>query len=114
MKTVKRGEGRAVFQGDLMMIRADKIPAEATRAKTNVVAFSETHHHHVATGCEVLTMPGDPMTLFLKAKGKHIDIVHQRPFDTHETIRLLTKPGDTFKLRRQREWTPEGWRRVED
>lgn len=35
----------------------------------------------------------------------------ERSFDTHESILLK---GGTYEIRRQREYTPEGWRRVED
>lgn len=113
MKTIKRSEKNVFFQGDVMVQRVDKVPLEAEDAKTSIVAHSETGHHHVATKAKVFSVP-DGMTLYMKALGTEIDLEHKRPYDTHETIRLLTKPGDVFKIRRQREYTPEGWRRVED
>jgi len=36
---------------------------------------------------------------------------HLRSFDTHETIKI---PPGIFEIRRQREWVPEGWRRIQD
>ena len=36
---------------------------------------------------------------------------HLRDHDTHKTIAI---PAGVFEVRRQREHTPEGWRRVED
>ena len=36
---------------------------------------------------------------------------HLRPHDTHESI--MFEPG-IYEVRRQREYTPEGFRRVED
>jgi hypothetical protein len=40
--------------------------------------------------------------------------VHERSWDTHETLRFLTVPGDVLKINRQREGTRELWRRTED
>lgn len=96
-----------------MIQRVAELPEGLEVAKDNVVAHSETGHHHVATQAKVYHAP-DGMTLYMQAIGTQVDLLHKRPFDTHETIRLLTKPGDVFKVRRQREHTPEGWRRVED
>jgi len=92
----------------------DSLPENAKAEQTNIVAHSETGHHHIATNCDVFSIPGDPLSLFIRAKGKQIDVEHKRPFDTHETLRFLTDPGDTFKIRRQREWSPEGWRMTQD
>jgi hypothetical protein len=39
------------------------------------------------------------------------ELRHLREFDTHEPIAFT--PGK-YLARRQREYTPEGWRRVED
>lgn len=113
MKTIDRDDRSFTFQGDILIHRVDSMPSEAQDAKTDVVAHSETGHHHVATQAKVFTVP-DGMELYMQATGQSIDLLHKRPYDTHETIRLLTKPGDVFRIRRQREYTPEGWRRVED
>jgi hypothetical protein len=113
MKTIRRDETGPVFQGDICIQRASAVPADAKPAKTSVVAHSETGHHHVAERAKVFACD-DGLTLYMRAIGKSVDIVHQRPFDTHETIRLLAEPGDVFKVRRQREYVPEGWRRVAD
>ena len=114
MKIVEKENSRVVFQGDIALIKVESLPAKNKVENTDIVAHSETGHHHVATNCDVFSIPGDPLSLFIKAKGDHIDIVHKRPYDTHETLRFYTNPGDTFKIRRQREWSPEGWRKVED
>lgn len=113
MKTIKKSSAGPVFQGDIMMTRVAKLPADAEPQKGNIVAHSETGHHHVAERAKVFTVP-DGETLYLQALGKNVDIVHKRDYDTHETIRLETKPGEVFRIRRQREYTPEGWRRVAD
>ena len=54
---------------------------------------------------------GDPLVAILAVEGAFADVVHLRAHDTHETLRLLQ---GYWEVRRQREWTPEGWRRVED
>lgn len=115
MKTFDRTCSDPVFQGDLMIMRvaADGIPKDVKTQDHNIVAHSETGHHHIAVGADVLAGL-DPMVMFLRAKGPHLDIEHQRDFDTHETLRFYTDPGDTFIIKRQREYVPEGWRRVED
>jgi hypothetical protein len=113
MKIIDRDAVGAVFQGDIMIIRAESMPEGLPADLNGIVAHSETGHHHVAERAKVFTAP-DGMTLYMQAIGQSIDLLHKRSYDTHETIRLLTKPGDVFKVRRQREHTPEGWRRVED
>jgi len=101
------------FQGDIALIRVDSMPKGLEESKDNIVALSETHHHHVAERCRVFKAPSG-MELYLQAIGADIDIVHKRDWDTHETIRLLGEPGAIWKIRRQREYTPEGWRMVAD
>lgn len=113
-------------QGDVMFRRAKAVPdgfVKSMAAGPIVVAHSETGHHHVVEdpteSCLHFTSPTDSMVAYLQLGDEcigagGIDIVHQRPFDTHETLRLLGKPGDVFEVRRQREWTPEGWRQVAD
>ena len=102
-------------QGDLLLRRINTIPAAAQRVDpTNgrhVVAHSETGHHHTVPGdAELWRAPEDPMVCYLRCESP-IVLEHHRPWDTHAPIMV---PAGTFELRRQREYTPEGWRRVED
>lgn len=111
----KKSFDRMAAQGDLLIVRVDRIPGNATPATSSggrhIVAHSETGHHHwVRDTAEYFTVPDDPMTCYLRCSGP-TDLVHDRPWDTHETI---TIPAGAFLLRRQREYTPKGWRRVED
>lgn len=116
MKTVGKEFGVPTFQGDVCFIRVEKLPEGAKPlGKTSsrvIVAHSETGHHHVAKA-EKIRLYGvdDPMVCYLSNESEYADIVHERAFDTHETVRLL---GGCWKIIRQRESTPEGWRRVED
>jgi hypothetical protein len=104
-------------QGDLLVRKIRKIPAKAeevpAQAGRHVVAHSETGHHHYldSSGVTLLRVPSDPLVCYLRIEGDWADVVHARPHDTHETIRL---PRGDYETRRQREYTPRGWRRVED
>lgn len=125
MKIVHPDKLSPAFQGDVAFVRVAKIPATAEEVKREkgalIVTHSETGHHHsiLGEGPQLFTVPGDAMVSYLRipAQAKHADVVHQRPWDTHETLRLLadSDEGETiYQIKRQREHTPEGWRRVED
>lgn len=107
-------------QGDVLFRRVEKIPAgfeRQARSGMLVVAHSETGHHHGidAPDVDLFASKADPLVCYLQMGDVvNFDVVHHRPYDTHETLRLLGKPGDVWEVRRQREHTPEGWRRVED
>lgn len=113
-------------QGDVMFKRVDRLPKAARAVERKgplVVAHSETGHHHVIEDPFVkqFDVPGNPLVCYLQIgdggqaiECGGVDVVHQRPWDTHETLRLIGKPGDVYEVRRQREWTPEGWQRVAD
>ncbi len=104
-------------QGDVLFRRIETFPSDVVErdaGKQLVVAHSETGHHHaIEPGAAKLfeKLERDPMVCFLQIDGDYADVVHHRPTDTHETVRLLK---GCWEVRRQREWTPEGLRRVED
>ncbi|HSV48340.1 MAG TPA: hypothetical protein VLJ58_21305 [Ramlibacter sp.] len=108
-------------QGDLYIRRIAAVPAGAKPMAAEkghfIVAHSETGHHHVIAerpGVQVFTTE-DPMVSYLQVieatEQTEALLEHLRSFDTHETIAI---PPGSYELRRQREYTPEGWRRVED
>jgi hypothetical protein len=107
-------------QGDFVIIRIDEIPAdvEAFNAEEGryVIAHSETGHNHVMerTNVKAYKPRGvaerDLYRLFLDVSGP-TEIVHLRSFDTHESILV---PEGKYIVRRQREYTPEGYRRAAD
>lgn len=111
-------------QGDLMLIKVDTLPdgMEAATAENGefILAHSETGHHHVVMerpGVELRQDPADPLRAFLIVRAEaieagDIEITHKRAFDTHETI-APKEPG-IYEIRRQREHTAEGFRRVQD
>lgn len=119
MKEIKK----LAAQGDVLIIRRSKLPTDAKSEMQSgraVVAHSETGHHHVAEpakGGEVaLFSSSNPLVSYLRVRGTYADVVHERPWDTHETLRLLNDGQEEvyWEIRRQREHSPEGWRRVED
>lgn len=104
-------------QGDVLFRRIKRMPkglVEQERKGALVVAHSETGHHHQIEDVAVRhfeKLERDPMICFLSVAGEGAVVSHMRPFDTHEAIHLA--PGN-WEVRRQEEYTPEGWRRVED
>lgn len=104
-------------QGDVLFRRVATLPKKAKAEECTgqiVVAHSETGHHHAIEDDGVVRFDvGDPLLCFLRIDGAYADVVHHRSFDTHATVRL-EGGGAIWEVRRQREWTPEGWRRVED
>jgi len=111
-------------QGDCMIRRATSIPkgfVEAARNGPIIVSHSETGHHHVVNNegiklFEPEDKKADSLVCFLQM-GTDVcsfDVEHLRTYDTHETLRFLGEPGSIWEVRRQREHTPQGWRRVQD
>lgn len=103
------------FQGDIMFMRIEKIPETAKEQKRTgviVVAHSETGHHHTIDADDAVHYEAsdDLLTCYLQLESD-ATVVHNRPWDTHAPITL--KSGK-WMGRRQREYTPEGWRRVAD
>jgi hypothetical protein len=100
-------------QGDVLFRKVDTIPGDyhpQPRAGVLVVAHSETGHHHVISSPDVtLYDNGNPWLCFLRLEAAFADVEHLRPYDTHETLRLLgTEAAFTcFEVRRQREYAPD-------
>lgn len=106
------------FQGDVCFRRIRKLPDGLQELPREdgaiIVAHSETGHHHAIHDGEtrlLAALDRDPLVCYLAIDGAYADVVHHRSFDTHATVRL---PRGVYEVRRQREFVPEGWRRVED
>lgn len=103
-------------QGDIYIRRIDTLPAGAVpvaaESGTVIVTHSETGHHHVMAA-DTVTMYRLPASIMdcLLVVSAPTPLRHLRPHDTHEPI--MFEPG-TYHVRRQREYTPEGWRQVQD
>ena len=116
MKTFKN----MAAQGDFVIIRINELPEGIIpcRKKNNqyVVAHSETGHDHVMEAGRVemfkIELKDDDAVfeLYLNV-SEDTQIEHIRSYDTHEALNV---PPGTYKIRRQREYTSEGWRRAAD
>jgi hypothetical protein len=109
-------------QGDVLFIYLGKVPLptglkEVAREEDGklVVTHSETGHHHATDNPEVRMFEEESTVCYLQM-GDVCDftIDHHRPFDTHDSLKLLGEPGGIWKVHKQREHTPEGWRKVQD
>ena len=102
-------------QGDVLIRRIEAMPSGLKKIDPDgayvIVTHSETGHHHVmdADKAEMFQGP-DLLTAFLLVR-KACKLTHLRPHDTHEAIKF--SPG-VYEVRRQREYVPEGFRRVAD
>lgn len=107
---------KTAAQGDVYIRRVESLPSNAVLVPpTNghvVVAHSETGHDHLmlAERTKLYSIPDSIMDLFLVVDAP-TPLEHLRPHDTHEPI--LFEKG-VYHVRRQREFVPEGFRRVED
>lgn len=118
MKTFKR----MAAQGDFIIMRVDAMPEGVELVEIGaengkiVVAHSETGHNHVMEARNVSafkqkdTKDVDLYEMFLLVK-EPTAIQHMRSHDTHAPI--LVDAG-IYKIKRQREYTPEGFRRAAD
>lgn len=101
-------------QGDLNIFSCDSIPKGITEKDPengkHILAHSETGHHHVIDGNTARVFEQDEFVSFMEVKEES-NIVHLRSFDTHKTIVL---PPGKYRLTKQREYTPEGFRRAAD
>ena len=103
-------------QGDVYFRKVQKLPdglKKVTPAGNHiVVTHSETGHNHVmdANFASMYEQPGNPLVCYLYIE-QPTALEHLRTFDTHAPI-VFDK--GTYEVRRQREYVPEGFRKVED
>ena len=104
-------------QGDVMLVKINELPSktfnEAKRENGKlIITHSETGHHHVIENptAKLWEDPSNKLLSYLELP-QISDLVHKRPFDKHDTITI--SPG-IYEVRRQREHTPEGWKKVQD
>lgn len=108
-------------QGDVLIRRIDCIPRGVKPVVADkgrvVVTHSETGHDHVMVldrkrgkPAVVMYQGDNPLVAWLEV-NRPTALEHLRPHDTHEPIMFGV---GVYEVRRQREYTPEGFRRVED
>lgn len=107
-------------QGDVIFIRINELPKNTKPVSPEdgklIITHSETGHHHSMVldrvddpAVEMFT-GNNPLIAWLKV-NRPTALNHERPHDTHESI--MFEPG-IYEIRRQREYTPEGFRQVQD
>lgn len=115
-----REASRMAAQGDVLLRKVGELPDGGNRVSPRNGRYTITnggsgHNHEVAdAGVSVYDTPDSLVSYMVMEAADGVVVEHMRPFDTHESIKLLGVPGDVWEIRRQREHTPDGWRRVED
>ena len=115
MKTVTK---RPAFQGDVLIQRVGDLPKGLVETKPEsgdyIVAHSETGHHHVVKArpdVQMYRRAQDDFEAFLRIAAGTSVLEHRRSFDTHAPLSL---PPGNYRVKRQREYVPEGFRRAAD
>lgn len=103
-------------QGDMIITRINRLPDGLEVAQPEngyvVVTHSETGHNHVieANRAQLLIDKTNTFIAYLNV-FEPCELEHLRSFDTHAPIAL---DKGYYEVRRQREYTPQGWRRAQD
>lgn len=114
-------EGNVNYQGDigieLVDLGAVKFGDEVQPIGGRlVVGHSETGSDHATSSTVARLWRGEnPLVCYLSIEGDYADLVHHRDVNQHETWRLPRVAGKCYRIRRQREQTPQGWvREIQD
>lgn len=92
-------------QGDLLIIRVDRLPEDAVPVRSLVLAEGEaTGHAHRLNGGQVFTT---------KSGGLYFEAGSELTLGHEEHAALSFVPG-IYEVRRQREYAPKGPREVRD
>ena len=95
-----------VRQGDLLIVEVEALPEACTRQNHRVLAEGEaTGHMHELDSGELYEKGG---TLYFRV------LEDQKTTLKHQEHGLITFDPGVYKVIRQREYEPRGWRRVAD
>ena len=93
-------------QGDILIIRIDSMPQDAAKQANRILAEGEaTGHMHELDKGEVYEKDG---TLYFKVEEDSATTLN------HPEHKAVTFDPGTYKVIRQREYEPRGWRYVAD
>ncbi len=93
-------------QGDLLILKIKDIPAEASKQEKRILAEGEaTGHMHELDAGEVYEKDG---VLFFQIDPAGPATLH------HPEHKAITFEPGRYKVIRQREYEPQGWRDVAD
>lgn len=112
---MKKFIGPYCAHGEVNLLAVGSIPKDIPAAPAHtdgrpIIGHSETGALHVIEGNAVRVYEEDAFTSYIEA-NETATVVHLRAFDRHETIEL---PPGKYRVTRQREHTPEGFRRAAD
>jgi len=116
MKIVKN----SAAQGEMLIRRVNSFTAPSKEVESEegvfILAHSETGHHHVIDRAHVEVKEQtenvpEGMGILQMIVKEPSEVKHLRSTDTHESL-MLGK--GLWEVRLQREYTPEGYRRVAD
>lgn len=107
-----------VAQGELLILRVDRLPSELKPMETQdgkyIIGHSETGHHHVVykkEGVEAFELANDNSVVYLKVDNTQAFLDHERSFDTHKGFQF---DNGVYVIRRQTESFLEGFRKALD
>ena len=93
-------------QGDLLIIKVDKIPEGTVKRQSRILAEGEaTGHMHELDQGEVYEKEG---TLYFKVAQGEISTLN------HPEHKAVTFGSGEYKVIKQREYEPRGWKFVAD
>ena len=104
--------------GDVLLIPVEEIPATAKAVKPNgnrvELAFGEVSGHAHVTSSRKSALHEDGKDRFLSTPTgvslRHVDLSNSLTHE-HATLKL---PAGNYRVVRQEEKTPDGWRQVSD
>jgi len=109
-----KNENQHYRQGDVLITRIPSLPkklTEVTRIDGRLILAhgSATGHSHAIASrrCDLFSSAKEPGTLFLRVHGTKAEVTH----DEHASITL---PKGDYRVSRQREYSPDAIRQVQD
>ena len=95
-------------QGDLLFVKCEAVPDGAKQQVDGIVAYGEVtgHKHRIRPGVEAVLM--------LLAGVSYIRVLKKEAPIDHEEHDTITLPIGDWIVKRQREYTPNGFRQVAD
>lgn len=111
---MKKSKLKIYRQGDVLIERVESVPATATKQKPSAritLALGEAtgHHHDLCVT--------DPADWWKQGEGLNEEkfVVVEKPAEiTHQEHSTINVPSGTYRITRQREYSPEAIRNVAD
>ena len=96
-----------IRQGDLLFVSIEEIEASATEDTSGILARGE------ATGHTHMIRPGQRAAMMVAAGIVYINAMQECAVD-HQEHKTVMLPSGKWRVNRQREYIPDGWRQVAD